>query len=95
MKHTFTFILSSKHASENAHLRKKNSNLREKNPKTKKHNSEREIKSENNFSLKGWYLFLDKAGVPQGEGREVSFVRQGGICSARLQTKQTGVGQRG
>lgn len=37
------------------------------------------------------YLFLDKAGVPQGEGREDSLVRQGGICSARLQTtKQTG-----
>lgn len=84
MKHTFTFILSSKHTSENAHLRKKkNHNLKgEKSPKIKKHNSEREIRSEINFSLKGRYLFLDKAGVPQGEGREVSFVRQGGICSA-------------
>lgn len=94
MKHTFTLILSGKHTSENAHL-KKNSILREPLPKTKKHNRERKIRSKMNFSLKDQYLFLDKAGVPQGEGREVSFVRQGGICSARLQTKQTGVGQRG
>jgi len=64
-------------------------------PRTKKHKGEREIRREINFSLKVRYLFLDKAGVPQGEGREVSFVRQGGSCSARLQTKQTGVGQRG
>lgn len=78
------------------HTSEKNSNLREKKQtQTKKHNSKREIRSKINFSLKGRYLFLDKAGVPQGEGREVSFVRQGGICSARLQTKQTGGGQRG
>lgn len=85
MKYTFTLILSSKYTSKKAQFRK-NSSLRGKKEKaqTKKHNSEREIRSKINFSLKGRYLFLDKAGVPQGEGREVSFVRQGGICSARL-----------
>lgn len=31
------------------------------------------------------YLFLVIAGVPQGEGNEVSWVKQGGTCSARLQ----------
>lgn len=31
------------------------------------------------------YLFLAIAGVPQGEGSEVSWVKQGGTCSARLQ----------
>lgn len=30
------------------------------------------------------YLFLASAGVPHGEGSEVSCVRQGGTCSARL-----------
>lgn len=30
------------------------------------------------------YLFLASAGVPHGEGSEVSWVRQGGTCSARL-----------
>lgn len=31
------------------------------------------------------YLFLVITGVPQGEGSEVSWVKQGGTCSARLQ----------
>lgn len=95
MKHAFTFFLSSKHTSENALPQYSNLKNHASPQNYETQQQERKIGNEISFSWKGRYLFLDKAGVPQGEGREVSFVRQGGICSARLQTKQTGVGQRG